>query len=49
MQEKGLTVMSGPFMEKGCGLNGVLQDRGMTIFKAADYDEAIKIATDDPT
>ncbi len=49
MQEKGLTVLSGPFMEKPGGLNGVLADGGMTIFKAADYDEAVAIATADPT
>jgi uncharacterized protein YciI len=49
MQEKGLTVLSGPFMEKAGGLNGVLADGGMTIFKAADLEEAIRIGTDDPT
>jgi len=49
MQEKGLTVLSGPFMEKSGGLAGVLADGGMTIFKAADLVEAQKIATDDPT
>jgi uncharacterized protein len=49
MQEKGQTILSGPFMQKAGGLSGVLEDGGMTIFKAADLDEAIKIATDDPT
>lgn len=49
MQDKGLTVLSGPFMEKAGGLNGVLADGGMTIFKAADLEEAVKIATDDPS
>jgi uncharacterized protein YciI len=49
LQEKGLTILSGPFMEKAGGLNGVLADGGMTIFKAADLDEATTIATDDPT
>lgn len=49
MQEKGLTVLSGPFMEKAGGLNGVLADGGMTIFKATDLEEATKIGTDDPT
>jgi uncharacterized protein len=49
MQEKGRTVLSGPFMEKAGGLNGILADGGMTIFKAADLEEATKIATDDPT
>ena len=49
MQEQGLTVLSGPFMEKAGGLNGVLADGGMTIFKAADLEEAIKIGNDDPT
>jgi len=49
MQDKGLTVLSGPFMEKAGGLGGVLADGGMTIFRAADLDEAVKIATDDPT
>lgn len=49
LQEKGLTVLSGPFMQKAGGLNGVLADGGMTIFKAADLEEAIKIGADDPT
>jgi len=49
LQEKGLTVLSGPFMEKAGGLNGVLADGGMTIFRAADLDEALRIGTDDPT
>jgi uncharacterized protein YciI len=49
LQDKGLTVLSGPFMEKACGLNGELADGGMTIFRAANLDEAITIGTDDPT
>lgn len=49
MAEKGLTVLSVPFMEKAGGLNGVLADGGMTIFKAANFEDANKIATDDPT
>jgi uncharacterized protein YciI len=49
MQEHGLTVLSGPFMKKAGGLNGVLADGGMTIFKADNMVEAIKIGTDDPT
>jgi uncharacterized protein YciI len=49
MADKGLTVLSGPFMKEAGGLNGVLDDGGMTIFKAADYEEANKIATNDPT
>src|ERR1700749_3217216 len=49
MQNRGLTVLRRPFMEKPGGLKGVLADGGMTIFKAADLDAAIKIATDDPT
>lgn len=49
LSEKGLTVLSGPFMEKAGGLNGVLADGGMTIFKAAHLAEATKIATDDPS
>jgi uncharacterized protein YciI len=49
MQEKGLTVLSGPFMEKAGGLSGVLADGGMTIFKADDLAAAQKIASDDPT
>lgn len=49
LQEKGLTILSGPFMEKAGGLNGVLEDGGMTIFKATDLDEAIKVSMDDPT
>lgn len=49
LQERGLTVLSGPFMEKAGGLNGVLADGGMTIFRADDMDHAVKIGTDDPT
>jgi uncharacterized protein len=49
LQEKGLTILSGPFMKKAGGLNGVLADGGMTIFKAANFDEAIKIGREDPT
>lgn len=49
LQSRGLTVLSGPFMETVGGLNGVLADGGMTIFKAADLEEATKIATDDPS
>lgn len=49
LQEKGLTVLSGPFMEKAGGLDGVLADGGMTIFKAADIDDAVRIGNDDPT
>ena len=49
LQERGLTVLSGPFMEKAGGLNGVLADGGMTIFRAADLEEATRIGTDDPT
>jgi hypothetical protein len=30
-------------------LNGVLQDASMRMFKAADYEEATQIATDDLT
>jgi uncharacterized protein YciI len=49
LQEKGLTVLSGPFMKEAGGLHGVLADGGMTIFKAADFAEAVKIGSDDPT
>ncbi|MET0936009.1 MAG: YciI family protein [Luteibacter sp.] len=49
LQERGLTVLSGPFMEKAGGLAGVLADGGMTIFRASDLEEARRIATDDPT
>jgi len=49
MQEKGLTVLSGPFMEQAGGLSGVLADEGMTIFKADNLAQAEKIAADDPT
>jgi uncharacterized protein len=49
LQDKGLTVLSGPFMERAGGLNGVLADGGMTIFRAANLDEAITIGMDDPT
>jgi uncharacterized protein YciI len=49
LQERGLTVLSGPFMERAGGLDGVLADGGMTIFRATDLDEAIRIGTDDPT
>ena len=47
LHDKGVTVLSGPFMEKAGGLNGVLADGGMTIFKAKDMAEAIKIGRDD--
>ena len=49
LQEKGLIVLSGPFMEKAGGLDGVLADGGMTIFRAADLATAVKIGMDDPT
>lgn len=49
LQEKGRTVLSGPFMEAAGGLNGILADGGMTIFRAADLVEATEIASDDPT
>jgi uncharacterized protein YciI len=49
MHEKGQTVLSGPFMLKAGGLNGDLDNGGMTIFKADDLPAAIKIALDDPT
>lgn len=49
LQKQGRTVMSGPFMEKAGGLNGVLADGGMTIYEAEDWEEAIKIGTEDPT
>jgi uncharacterized protein YciI len=49
LQDEGLTVLSGPFMEKAGGLKGVLADGGMTIFKAANLDDATAIGTDDPT
>src|ERR1700754_1037614 len=49
LQDEARTALSGPFMEKAGGLNGVLADGGMTIFRAADLNEAIKIGTDDPT
>jgi uncharacterized protein YciI len=49
LADKGATILSGPFMEKAGGLNGILADGGMTIFKAADLEKATKIATDDPT
>ena len=49
MQKQGITVLSGPFMEKAGGLKGVLADGGMTIFKAANLEAAIRIGTDDPT
>lgn len=49
LQERGLTVLSGPFMEKPGGLNGVLADGGMTIFRAENMADALKIGTDDPT
>lgn len=48
MHDKGLTILSGPFMEQAGGLGGVLSNGGMTIFKAADLAEATRIATDDP-
>lgn len=49
LQEEGRTVLSGPFMKKAGGLHGVLENSGMTIFKADSLEEAIKIGSDDPT
>lgn len=49
LQERGLTVLSGPFMKKAGGLAGVLDDGGMTVFRAADFSEAVRIGNDDPT
>ncbi|QWT22192.1 YciI family protein [Bacillus sp. NP157] len=49
MQEAGQTILSGPFMTRAGGLAGELEDGGMTIFKAADLDEAIRIGNDDPS
>jgi uncharacterized protein YciI len=49
MHDAGQTVLSGPFMKKAGGLNGELENGGMTIFKAADMDEALRICNDDPT
>jgi uncharacterized protein len=49
LQEKGLTVLSGPFMKEAGGLNGVLEDGGMTIFRAASLEEAKRIGSDDPS
>jgi len=49
MQERGQTVLSGPFMLRAGGLAGDLADGGMTIFKADDLDAATKIARSDPT
>jgi uncharacterized protein len=48
MHEKGMTVLSGPFMEKAGGLAGTLENGGMTIFRANDFAEAKRIAADDP-
>ena len=42
MQEKGLTVLSGPFMEKAGGLAGVLADGGMTIYKELLFKQYVK-------
>jgi uncharacterized protein YciI len=42
---KGKIVLSGPFME---GV-GVMASSGMTVFKAADLEEATALGTEDPT
>lgn len=49
LQRRGLIILSGPFMAKAGGLNGVLADGGMTIFRADNLEEAVKIGTADPT
>ncbi len=49
LHDAGQVVLSGPFMKKAGGLAGELADGGMTIFKAADLEEATRIATEDPT
>jgi uncharacterized protein YciI len=47
--DKGLVLLSGPFMKEPGGLAGKLDDGGFTIFKVADLGEATKLATEDPT
>ena len=49
LHDNGRTVLSGPFMLEAGGLDGVLEEGGMTIFRAADLAEAKKIALNDPT
>mgnify|MGYP003583853041 CR=1 FL=1 len=47
--DKGQVVLSGPFMKEEGGLEGKLEDGGFTIFKAANFAEATKLGTEDPT
>ena len=47
--DKGKIVLSGRFMETSGGMAGTMASGGMAIFKAADFSEAIKLGTDDPT
>jgi uncharacterized protein YciI len=44
-QTQGKILLSGPFMEGA----GVMTAGGMTVFKAADLEEATALGTDDPT
>ena len=43
LHDAGQVVLSGPLMMKAGGLTGELADGGMTIFKAADVEEASEI------
>jgi uncharacterized protein YciI len=47
--DRGLIVLSGPFMEQPGGLAGKLASGGMAVFRAADIAEATRLGTDDPT
>jgi uncharacterized protein YciI len=49
LHDKGLVVLSGPFMKEEGGLNGKLEDGGFTILKVDSLAEATKIGTEDPT
>lgn len=49
LHDAGQVILSGPFMKKAGGLAGELADGGMTVFKAADLEEATRIAEEDPT
>ena len=49
LHDQGKVLLSGPFMKEPGGLAGKLDDDGMTIFRASDLEEAMEIATSDPT
>ncbi len=49
LHDKGLVVLSGPFIKEEGGLNGKLEDAGFPILKVDTLAEATKLGTEDPT